>query len=212
MYAAYAQPGADGRLHAPSFERNHGPIRDALVARLAGLTGRALEVGSGSGQHIGVWAEALPRLDWTPSDPLARHRASIDAWTQVTGRRVAPARDLDVTGDWSAVADLIPLSLIICLNVIHIAPWRVAECLIGGAGRALGPDGVLVLYGPYIVEGRHTGEGNVAFDARLRAENPEWGLRDTADVAALAREAGFAAPEILPMPSDNRLLIFRRKG
>jgi SAM-dependent methyltransferase len=213
--AAY-RPGeveatADGRLFSPVFERNGLPIRTALVTALDGLAGPALEIGSGTGQHVCAFAAALPGLSFTPSDPDPVHRASIDAWAAHLGAPVAPARGLDAASDWpGAVADLGPLALVIALNVIHIAPFSVARGLVAGAGRALGPGGALVLYGPFRIDGAHTGPGNATFDARLRAENPDWGVRDIADVTALARAAGLDAPEILVMPADNRLLVFRR--
>jgi len=67
---------------------------------------------------------------------------------------------------------------VVCINMLHIAPWPAAEGLMAGAGRALTPGGVLYLYGPFRKDGRHTASSNAAFDASLRARNPAWGIRD----------------------------------
>lgn len=202
---------ADGRLHSPSFARNADPILKVLASQCAGLRGRALELASGTGQHVCHFAAALPGLAFTPSDPDPVHRASIDAWRARLGVPVAPARDLDAAGDWpAAVADIAPLALVLAINLLHIAPWRVTEGLVRGAARALAPGGILFIYGPFRQGGRHTGPGNAAFDAGLRAENPEWGLRDIEAVAAAAQAAGLTGPDVVIMPADNRSLVFRR--
>ena len=61
------------------------------------------------------------------------------------------------------------LLAVFCANVIHIAPWRVAEGLFAGAGRYLRADGRLFLYGPFKRGGKHTAISNAVFDTSLRA-------------------------------------------
>jgi hypothetical protein len=100
----------------------------------------------------------------------------------------------------------------LCINVLHIAPWRVAQNLIAGAGRLLREEGRLFVYGPFMRSGQHTAPSNAAFDASLRAENPAWGVRDLADLNALAQEAGLTAAEIAPMPANNLVLTFARSS
>lgn len=214
-HSAACRPGQvgaapDGRLFSTVVERNGPPIRAALAPALAGLSGPALEIGSGTGQHACALALTFPDLRFTPSDPDPIHRASIDAWAGHSGAPLAPARALDAAADWPAqAADLGPLALVIAINVLHIAPWEATTGLIAGAARTLAPGGLLAIYGPFRMEGRHTGPGNATFDARLVADNPAWGLRDTADIARLAAASGLAAPEIIAMPADNRLLLLR---
>ena len=123
-----------------------------------------------------------------------------------------PAIDLDAASDWSAIAQLAPLSAVFSANVIHIAPPAVTRGILSGSGRHLAPGGLLILYGPFVENGRHSGEGNARFDAGLRAENAEWGLRDIADLAADAAPLGLSMTTQLTMPSNNRLLIFRRQS
>ena len=211
--ARYRDALADGRLHSPTFERNAGPVIDGLAPYLAGLSGHALEIGSGPGRHVCAFARAFPGLAWTPSDPDPVHRKSIAAWAAHEAAPVAAPLDLDAAGDWAArgdVAALAPLRLVIAMNVIHIAPFAVAEGLVAGAGRALAPGGYLAFYGPFRENGAHTGDGNRIFDARLRADNADWGLRDTAEITGAARTAGLETTALLAMPANNRILLFRK--
>lgn len=204
----------DGRLVSPSFARNAAPIAEALTSLLAGRSGTVLEIGSGTGQHAAFFAAALAPLSWQPTDPDPLHRASIAAWTaHAPVASLHPPLDLDTTEAWWAMAEvvaLMPLAAVYAQNVLHIAPWHVAEGIVAGAARALGPGGLLIFYGPFAEGGRHTGEGNSRFDRVLRAENPDWGVRDADDVAALAAAAGLVSPRRLVMPSNNRILVFEK--
>lgn len=203
----------DGRMIAPSAARNLEPITSELTSLFAGRTGPLLEIGSGTGQHAACLAAALPGLIWIPSDPAPAHRRSINAWRDhLKPPNMAAPIALDAVEPWWMLPEIsdAPLTGLFCANVIHISPWAVAEGIIAGAGKAVGPGGLLILYGPFRENGAHTGEGNERFDLSLRAQNPDWGIRDLADVAALAAEAGFPAPEIRIMPSNNRMVIFTR--
>lgn len=121
---------------------------------------------------------------------------------------ILPPLRLDVTElPWQAV----PATAVVCLNMIHIAPWSATEGLAGGAEAALGQGGVLFLYGPYRRNGVQTSPSNEAFDSELRSRNPEWGLRNVEDVARCAMLHGFGPPEIHEMPANNLSVIFRKQ-
>ncbi len=204
---------ADGRLVNQTFERNSKPVIDGLVSFLGDQTGHALEIGSGTGQHICAFAAAFPRLQWTPSEPDAIHRRSIDAWREHLHSTARPAIGLDASADWaeqSEIKGISPLSLILSMNVIHIAPFSVALGIISGAAKTLIAGGYLVFYGPFAENGQHTGEGNRLFDERLRAENPEWGVRDVDELLVYARNDGLELHQVLKMPANNRLVVFQR--
>jgi SAM-dependent methyltransferase len=168
-----------------------------------------LEVASGSGEHAAFFAAALPRLTWQPSDPDPRARASIAAFRDSDAApNLLPPLDLDVTA--ATAWPVARAAAVVCINMIHIAPWSACEGLVAGAARALPPGGVLYLYGPYREEGRHTAPSNEVFDSDLRARDPRWGVRDLGEVTALARRHGFAHQETVTMPANNRSLVFRR--
>lgn len=200
----------DARLRAPAATRNRGPIA-AVLNRYLPRHGVVLEIASGSGEHVTfLAASAEPGLVFQPSDPDPEARASIDAWTAALGLvNVRPALDLDAASPAWPIASA---SAIICINMIHIAPWRAAIGLVAGAARILEAGGILYLYGPFRRAGHPTAASNEAFDRELRARNPAWGLRNLEDVAALAAPAGFGDPVVEDMPANNLSVIFRRKA
>ncbi len=201
----------DGRLDAPAFHRNVEPIWDAIGSFLTEAQGNVLELGSGTGQHVVTYAARTPNLTWWPSDVYESHMTSIAAWRALAGcANVQPPQRIDLTAaDWTWTPGG-KLIAILCFNVLHISPWRVAENLMAGAGRFLDANGRLFLYGPFKRDGRHTAPSNEAFDHSLRAQNPEWGIRDLGDVNALARDAGLAPTDIIDMPANNLVLAFAR--
>jgi hypothetical protein len=206
----------DGRLDAAAYHRNHQAIRNVLRGFLAGRSGDAVEAGSGTGQHVVDFARDFPEITWWPSDLNEQHLKSIAAWrahARLSNIRAPLAIDLsDPTWcaemrDGSGPGALLA---VFCANVIHIAPWRVAEGLFAGAGRYLRVDGRLLLYGPFKRDGRHTAVSNAVFDSSLRENNPEWGVRDIADLERLADNFGLALGETVEMPANNLILMFER--
>jgi SAM-dependent methyltransferase len=207
----------DGRLDAPAFHRNHEPICAALQKHLAGRAGDVVEVASGTGQHVVYFARHMPELVWWPSDLNQRHLKSIEAWRVHSGLQNirAPLRidlsDPDWCPEMKSGQRPKDLAAVFCANVIHIAPWNVAEGVFAGAGRYLRPDGMLFLYGPFKRDGKHTALSNAVFDTSLREGNPEWGVRDVGDVEKLAQGAGLGLIEAIEMPANNLTLVFARR-
>jgi SAM-dependent methyltransferase len=206
----------DGRLDAPAFHRNHQPIWAVLRRFLAGQSGDVLEAGSGTGQHVIHFARQTPDITWWPSDFNEQHLKSINAWrahAQLANVRPSLRIDLSDPAWWQEMQekggpkDLLAL---FCANVIHVAPWRVAEGLLAGAGSALRADGRLFLYGPFKRDGKHSALRNAVFDTSLRESNPEWGVRDILDLARLASSVGLALQEAVDMPANNLILVFGR--
>ena len=192
---------------APSAERNKEPIL-AVLRRVLPPRGLVLEIGSGTGQHVAHFAKALPQLTFQPSEMDAARHASIAAWIRDEGlRNVNPPLAFDVTALPWPVREA---DAVVCINVIHISPWSATLALMKGAGGLLPPAGVLVTYGPYKRGGAHTAPSNAEFDASLRSRNPEWGIRDMDDVAAVAASAGLRLEESVAMPANNFTLVFRR--
>jgi SAM-dependent methyltransferase len=198
---------SDRRLYFPHVARNRAPIL-AVLRRVLPRHGLVLEIASGGGEHAAYFAQHLPDLQWQPSDAdpdmldsIAAHRDGADA-----PNLLAPLT-LDVA---AAQWPLERAAAIVCNNMIHISPWTATEGLFAGAERTLPRDGVLYLYGPYKVDGRHTAPSNEEFDTRLRAQNPQWGVRDLTEVTALAQHHGLALAETVTMPANNLSVIFRR--
>jgi len=207
---------SDGRLDAPAFHRNHQAIWAVLQPFLAGKSGDVIEAGSGTGQHVVDFARHTPEIIWWPSDLNEQHLRSIDAWRAHAGLpNIRPPLRIDLSDpawcpqmhDGSGPGELLA---VFCANVIHIAPWRVAEGLFAGAGRYLRADGRLFLYGPFKRDGKHTAISNAVFDTSLRDRNPEWGVRDIEALQELAASVGLVLIEIAEMPANNLTLVFQR--
>lgn len=189
---------ADGRRLAPSAARNAGPILSVL-RRVVQPGARVLELASGTGQHAAEFAPALA-ADWQPSDVEAGNFASIAAWSGAVAR---PPILLDAcapgwgAGAWNAV---------LAVNLLHLVPVEGAAVLLAEAARALAPGGRFCLYGPFLREGRATSDGDAAFDASLRAQDPRLGYKDLGWVMAQLGAAGLEV-EVVPMPANNLMLI-----
>jgi SAM-dependent methyltransferase len=207
---------ADGRLDAAAFHRNHQPIGAVLQQYLDGKSGDVLEAGSGTGQHVVHFARRVPDITWWPSDYNEAHLKSIAAWRAYAGLpNLRPPLTVDLAEtDWREMLEAAggprDLLAVFCANVVHIAPWRVAQGLFTGAGRTLQHGGLLVLYGPFKRAGKHTAVSNAVFDTSLREANPEWGVRDIGDLEKLAVQNGLGLREIVDMPANNLILVFVR--
>ena len=205
------------KAHAPATVRNREPILGVL-SRVLPRRGTVLEIASGSGEHAVWFARELPGVVWQPSDASDEALASIEAWRAEGGspNLRAPIR-LDVTrAGWHGVvvagaspADA-PIAGVVCINMIHIAPWEACLGLMAGASALLGSGGLLVLYGPFRFGGTFTAPSNEAFDASLRARDPTWGVRDLDDVTAAALAQGLVRSEVVAMPANNHTVVFRR--
>jgi hypothetical protein len=198
---------SDHRRSAPHVARNAGPIADVLRGVLP-ARGLALEIASGSGEHILHFARAFPQLRWQPSDPDPAALRSIEAWREEAGPpNLLPALALDVRADdWPVAA----ADAILCINMVHISPWAATAGLMRGAGALLAAGAPLYLYGAYRQAGVATAPSNEAFDASLRARDPDWGLRNLEDVVAEAERNGLRLDAVIPMPANNLSVLFRK--
>ena len=197
----------DARRFAPAVARNKAAITEALARHLP-ASGLVLEIASGSGEHALHFAAHFPALSFQPTDPDAAALASIAAWrAEAQLANLLPPLMLDVMADAWPVPKA---DAVLCINMIHIAPWEATAALMRGAARVLPRDGILFLYGPFKQGGQHTAPSNAEFDESLRAQDAQWGVRDIEAVAEIASAAGFAAPVVEAMPANNLSVIFRR--
>jgi hypothetical protein len=197
----------DGRLWSPSAERNRQPIAEVL-SRVLPQSGLALEVGSGTGQHVVHFARVMPQLTWQPTEQDADCLRSISAWASIEAQpNMRRPLYLDINAErWQIEAT----DAVVSINLIHIAPWSATHALLRGASSILPASGLLCLYGPYRVGGKHTSASNRAFDAQLQAVNPEWGVRDLDEVSDEASVVGLEFVRTFEMPANNLLVVFRK--
>jgi SAM-dependent methyltransferase len=198
---------ADCRLHAPATSRNRDSILDVLRGVLPD-SGLVLEVASGSGEHVIHLARHLPQLTFQPSDVSREALLSIAAWTDADRlSNVLPPILLDASAaPWPIEA----ADVVLCINMLHIAPWTAAVGLVRDAAEILPEGAPLYLYGAFKRGRVHTSASNEGFDRALRAQDPSWGVRDLEPVTELARAAGFSGPVVTEMPANNMSVVFHR--
>jgi hypothetical protein len=202
-----AIPTPEAARTSPAATRNLKPILDVLLAHLP-ASGPVLEVASGAGQHAAAFAAALPGLDWTPSDPSAEARSSVEAWRTRGPANLRPCLPLDVLDETTWPDET--FKAVFCANMIHIAPAAATGALMRLAGRVLTrPGGLLALYGPFLEADVETAPSNLDFDHGLKARDPDWGIRDRDAVIEAARACGLAFTLRKAMPANNLMLLFR---
>jgi SAM-dependent methyltransferase len=200
------ESGAEVKRHAPATERNRDVIAEKLAALLP-AEGLVLEVASGTGEHVVHFAKLFPALTWQPSDPDPIAIASINAWRADSNvPNVHPAILLDASAEWPVIRS----DAVICINMAHISPWAATVGLLRNAARILPHGAPLFIYGPFRQRDVAVAESNALFDASLRQQNPEWGLRYVEDITTAAQQAGLRVDEAIEMPANNLSLIFRR--
>lgn len=200
------EDSGEAKRFAPATQRNREAIA-AILADILPASGTILEIASGTGEHLIHFAEAFPGLVWQPSDYDEAGLSSIRAWsTEAALSNILPPLELDAA---SPIWPIARADAILCINMIHIAPWSAAQGLMAGAARTLGAGGLLYLYGPYVEADVPTVPSNEAFDASLKGRNPEWGLRSIEHLVALASEHNLVFESRTQMPANNLSLVFR---
>jgi hypothetical protein len=214
--------------HHPSALRNRGPIADKLKSLLQFDKGNALEIASGTGAHLELFAENFPDIQWQPTEYIVdsslpegdigrigtRSAGILETLDKIGKERfknVRPASALDVSKEFPQSVTKEKWNLVFLANVLHISPIECTHGLLSGAGKVLKDDGVLIIYGPFKRDGQFTGDGgNERFDASLKERNPLWGYRDIEFVAALGKKNGLNMTEIINMPANNFMLCLEK--
>ena len=176
-------------------------------------------------------------IEWHPSDPDLEARMSIDARVErdnlthcirpangwILGKAGgtayndgnrdkgdAGANNSGVNGieaDYSNYHNY--FDLVICINMIHIAPWEATIGLMECAGKTLRKGGLLACYGPYKIRGTAI-ESNLNFDRSLKSRDSRWGIRDLEDVIEVAKKEGLTLDSYVEMPANNLSVLFRK--
>ena len=187
-------------------ERNKEHIKNVLGSVLP-KTGSVLEIASGTGTHIVFFSEHFPNLIWQPSDPDPNARLSATENIDISEQlNILPPLNLDVqSSSWPETS----FSALVCINMIHISPWKSTTALFKHAGSSLLPGSPLFLYGPYLQSNVVTAPTNLAFDLSLKQRNSLWGLRKLDEVSKVANQHGFLLDNIVEMPANNLSVVFR---
>lgn len=193
---------------SPACERNREPILGVLRSVLADARS-VLEIGSGTGQHAVHFACHLPHLHWQTSD-LPDNHAGIEAWRRHAALdNLAAPVVLDMQApDWPAGS----FDAVFSANTAHIMSWPQVQTMFAGVAGLLPAGGLFCLYGPFRYGGAFTSEGNAVFDAALRADSAQRGIRDIEAIDALAALHELPRVADHDLPANNRLLVFRRRG
>jgi len=195
------------RLTSAAAERNKEPILTVLESVLP-ATGSVLEIASGTGQHVCFFAQALPGIRWQPTEPDEVSREAITTRIREGNLgNVAQPIALDVEEPHWPVHEI--YDAVLCINMIHISPWRATHALFRGVVRLLAPQGKVVLYGPYLENGTAV-QSNLDFDASLKRRNAEWGLRELEEVTRVAAGHSLQREQIVRMPANNLTVVFGR--
>jgi SAM-dependent methyltransferase len=191
-------------------ERNKVPILKAL-RELLPEHARVLEVASGTGQHAAYFASEQPLWQWQPSDSDTSLLLGIKQ--RCAGlANVAPPLRLDVLARSIPALPGARFDAMYCANLLHIAPWTATAAVMRLAARQVARGGLLLVYGPFEIEGEALAPSNAAFDADLRARDARWGLRRLGEVRRVAEEAGLEFDRRVAMPANNLMLVWRRPG
>jgi SAM-dependent methyltransferase len=207
--ASVADDMGDGRLFAPSAERNAQAIEDAMRDHLP-ETGRALEIASGTGQHIAQFAKRFRQIEWQPSDVSPERLVSIGSYVSAAqlDNLKAPI-ELDATAQgWSQTHQ--GFDVLLLVNLLHLISEHEANTLIQEAAKALAQGGKMFLYGPFMRAGELTSDGDRTFHESLVNTDPDIGYKDDFDTLDMITEAWLEPVEIIEMPANNLMIIARK--
>ncbi|MCF6262190.1 MAG: class I SAM-dependent methyltransferase [Xanthomonadales bacterium] len=192
----------------PSGERNKLPILEVLKEYL-NPDDQVLEIGSGGGMHAIYFTQNLPAVRWQMTEMPQYMKALEARFIQQANSQMSPPVSLDCrVADWGLPRQY---NAVFSANTTHIMSWQAVCGLMHGVQKALKPGGLFLLYGPFRYNGEDTAASNTAFHEYLKNESPEMGLRDFQEMAALANLAGLQLIKDIPMPANNRILIFKHE-
>ena len=200
---------ADGRLNAPSALRNAEPIVE-LVREIAIKPGNALEIASGTGQHVVKLAAALPFLNWQPSDVDETRIKSIRSWSNDYHlTNLNPPCLLDATKEgWAAEHH--DQDLILLVNLLHLISIEETKVLVKEVYKALAPKGVSIIYGPFMRSGELISKSDMEFHHSLINTDPDLGYKNDLDMLNLFGEAGLVHLSTNKMPANNLAFITQK--
>ena len=200
------------RLYFPATLRNRAFIAGVL-SKYIPQKGVLLEIASGSGEHGVFFQKLFPSIVWQTSYLEEIHRKSIISWISYKGLSLKMPEPLEIDVEkrpWP-ISNVLRASIkgIVCINLIHIAPFCCTKALFEEAKEILGENDFLFLYGPFLIKDKQTSLSNLQFDESLKLKNPLWGLRKLEEVDDIAFKNGFQQEQIIQMPANNYSVIYR---
>ena len=203
----------DNRLFFSATNRNRSCIGDVL-SRIIKKNGSILEIASGSGEHGVFFQKRFPKVIWQTSDPELLHRTSISSW--IKHEELNNKMPQPIVLDVEKIPWKIPLKIlnslqgIVCINMIHVAKWTSTIALFKESGKLLNKGQFLILYGPFKIGNKHISQSNYFFDNLLKTKNDLWGIRNLEHVSDEGKKNGFLKEDIITMPANNFLIIYRK--
>ena len=207
--ASVVQEKSDGCLHSPAAARNSAQIIE-LVCNYAPVNGNALEIASGTGQHIVELAAAVPSLVWQPSD-IDETRLNSIATRSLAKQlpNLLPPIRLDVTDNgWSAFCP--NQDFILLVNLLHLVSEAEVKAIIIGISQSLAEKARCVIYGPFMRNGVLSSSGDKAFHQSLIEADPDIGYKDDAWMLDLFRQQSLKIIKILEMPANNLAFVMEK--
>ena len=207
--ASVANYESDGRLNAPSAVRNAEHIVE-LVKKTAPKSGKALEIASGTGQHVVKLASALPFLIWQPSDVDEARIKSICCWSDDQHlTNLKPPCLLDATAKgWATKHD--GQDLILLVNLLHLISTKETKILVKEMSKAMASNGFSIIYGPFMRSGKLTSKSDIEFHHSLINTDPDLGYKNDVDMLDLFGEAGLIHLSTEKMPANNLAFILQK--
>lgn len=194
--------------------RNREPILTVLKEKLPNRPAEVMELASGSGMHINFFAPNFKHLQFQPTDKDRDVFENINKLRQELGNdNVAEPMCLDLTDPetWLKPSMADRYAAIFCINIFQVAPISIAEGMMACADNCLTDKGLLMIYGPFQVDGSFSTDSNKDFHETLRSTGvDEWGLKDVADLQKAAADHGLILKEKVNMPVNNFILVFAR--
>ncbi|WP_170788137.1 DUF938 domain-containing protein [Ruegeria lacuscaerulensis] len=207
--ASVATQVEGARMVAPAATRNADVLCD-LLAQWAPDSGNALEIASGTGQHVSAFAQRLPGLTWHPTEIDPDRRASINTYT-VEQVNIKVAATLDATAEgWHR--EFGGKDLIVLINLTHLISWVETCTILTEVSKALEPKGRFILYGPFMRAGKLTSDGDQRFHQALVQQDPEIGYKNDSEIAAYMQARGLTILKISEMPANNIAFIAENSG
>lgn len=208
IFSSTLQVTPDGRLMSHAASRNLGPIQQQLDPNLP-HSGRALEIASGTGEHIAAHARRFPALTWTASDVSEDRLRSIDAWRQHSNlSNLTPPLHLNACNrGWAR--DHAPWDVILIVNLLHLISEIDMAQLIDEIAQATAPNGLVAIYGPFLRDGKTTSPGDAAFHRAIQQDDPDKGYKDIKTLMGVFEILQFRV-ELHEMPANNLFLLARK--